>query len=584
MLLKQIIENQVRYIFIILSVFIFSLTLISCSKKDDSASSASSSSAGSSSEIVSVSDSGGYIQIESTNHSLDEGDVIRFSTTDTLPAGLALATDYYVVGTQSTNTFFVSATESGTPIAYTDGGTGTHSWQIAMSSDGLFVTVGDVGTILTSSDGISWTERTSGTTNNLYGVTYGGGLVLTVGDNGTILTSSDGSTWTSRTSGITNNLYGVTYGGGLFVTVGDNRTILTSSDGTTWANTSANKRTTLRYFSKPDAPHLYGVTYGDGLFVTVGGDATIFTSSDGTTWTENGQNLRSNWGDGQYFKAVTYRNKLFVLVGRNGKIMNSPDGITWKERKAGTTNNLMGVTYSPTCGKVEWKGWDAGLCKNGIFVSVGKGGKIITSFDGNWWVKRTFKGAGWIYAVAYGNGTFVTVGNNGTIISSFDGVSWLRRVTGNEIKSKGIDNIREDVPTGYLDIRSGGHNLNVGDVIRFTTTGTLPVGLALNTDYYVVATPSNNAFFVSETEDGTPISIKDCWDEKKELSTDLNCKGTGKPGAPIGEWHAWHYSIDVDVDIDEREEEDTERRARTSFAVPSVTIDDLNAVTYSDQL
>jgi hypothetical protein len=511
---------------------------------------------------------------------LDEGDVIRFTTTDTLPAGLALATDYYVVGTQSTNTFFVSATESGTPIAYTDGGTGTHSWQIAMSSDGLFVTVGNVGTILTSSDGISWTERTSGTTNNLYGVTYGGGLVLTVGDNGTILTSSDGSTWTSRTSGITNNLYGVTYGGGLFVTVGDNRTILTSSDGTTWANTSANKRTTLRYFSKPDAPHLYGVTYGDGLFVTVGGDATIFTSSDGTTWTENGQNLKSNWGDGQYFKAVTYRNKLFVLVGRNGKIMNSPDGITWKERKAGTTNNLMGVTYSPTCGKVEWKGLDAGLCKNGIFVSVGKGGKIITSFDGNWWVKRTFKGAGWIYAVAYGNGTFVTVGNRGTIISSFDGISWLRRVTGNEIKSKGIDNIRQDVPTGYLSIRSPGHNLNVGDVIRFTTTGTLPVGLALATDYYVVATPSNKTFFVSETEDGTPINLKDCMDEAEELSLDLNCKGTGTKGT-----HRWHYSTFIDDEIEEEiEEEDTERRARTSFAVPSVTIDDLNAVTYSDQL
>ena len=260
--------------------------------------------------------------------------------------------------------------------------------------------------------------------------------------------------------------------------------------------------------------------------------------------------------------------------------MNSPDGITWKQRKSGTSMDRMGVTYAPTCGKVEWKGLDAGLCKNGIFVSVGKGGKIITSFDGNWWVKRTFKGAGWIYAVTYGNGTFVTVGENGVILTSFDGISWLRRVTGNEIKSKGIDNIREDVPTGYLDIRSDGHNLDVGDVIRFTTTGTLPLGLALSTNYYVVATPANNSFFVSRTEDGTPIDF--CENELNDDATDLTCKGTGKPGAPIGEWHAWHYSIETD--IDEREEEDTERRARTSFAVPSVTVEDLNAVTYSDQL
>ena len=316
--------------------------------------------------------------------------------------------------------------------------------------------------------------------------------------------------------------------------------------------------------------------------MTVGGNATILTSSDGTTWTENGQNLRSNWGDAQYFKAVTYRKKLFVLGGRNGKIMNSPDGITWKQRKSGTSMDRMGVTYAPTCGKVEWKGLDAGLCKNGIFVSVGKGGKIITSFDGNWWVKRTFKGAGWIYAVTYGNGTFVSVGENGVILSSFDGISWLRRVTGNEIKSKGIDNIKEDVPTGYLDIRSDGHTLDGGDVIRFTTTGTLPLGLALSTNYYVVATPANNSFFVSRTEGGTPIDF--CDTELNDNSTDSPCKGHGKPGAPIGEWHAWHYSNDIDVDIDEREEEDTERRARTSFAVPSVTVEDLNAVTYSDQL
>ena len=115
-----------RYIPIIFFVFLFSLTVISCAKKDDSSSSssASSSSASSSSEIVSVSDSGGYIQIESTNHSLDEGDVIRFTTTGTLPTGLALSTDYYVVAVPINNSFYVSATESGTPIVYTDEGTG----------------------------------------------------------------------------------------------------------------------------------------------------------------------------------------------------------------------------------------------------------------------------------------------------------------------------------------------------------------------------------------------------------------------------------------------------------------------------
>ena len=80
-----------------------------------------------------------------------------------------------------------------------------------------FVSVGNSGTILTSSDGISWTKRTSGTSKYLRGVTYGNGLFVTGGFFGTILTSPDGITWTERTSGIFRNLYGVTYGNGIFV-------------------------------------------------------------------------------------------------------------------------------------------------------------------------------------------------------------------------------------------------------------------------------------------------------------------------------------------------------------------------------
>jgi len=69
-----------------------------------------------------------------------------------------------------------------------------------------FVSVGNSGTILTSSDGILWTKRTSGKWEYLSGVTYGNSTFVTVGFSGTILTSPDGTTWTSRTSGTTNNL------------------------------------------------------------------------------------------------------------------------------------------------------------------------------------------------------------------------------------------------------------------------------------------------------------------------------------------------------------------------------------------
>ncbi len=78
-------------------------------------------------------------------------------------------------------------------------------------TEGLFVSVGVSGTILTSPDGTTWTKRTSGTSNQLLGVTYVNGLFVTVGDYGTILTSSEGNSWTKRTSGISNILGGVTY-------------------------------------------------------------------------------------------------------------------------------------------------------------------------------------------------------------------------------------------------------------------------------------------------------------------------------------------------------------------------------------
>ena len=75
----------------------------------------------------------------------------------------------------------------------------------------LYVSVGESGTILTSSDGTSWDNRTSGTSKHLKGVTYGNGLFVTVGDKGTILTSSDGTTWTERTSGTSRYLQGISY-------------------------------------------------------------------------------------------------------------------------------------------------------------------------------------------------------------------------------------------------------------------------------------------------------------------------------------------------------------------------------------
>lgn len=51
----------------------------------------------------------------------------RLTTTGTLPAGLSLATDYYITTINSTSTIELSLTPHGTPVTLTGNGTGTHT-------------------------------------------------------------------------------------------------------------------------------------------------------------------------------------------------------------------------------------------------------------------------------------------------------------------------------------------------------------------------------------------------------------------------------------------------------------------------
>ncbi len=83
-----------------------------------------------------------------------------------------------------------------------------------------FIGVGSGGKIYQSGDGLTWTQRTSGTLSDLHGMAVGGSLLVAVGDNGAIQTSPTGTIWTSRTSGTSLPLYGVAYSGTMFVAVG----------------------------------------------------------------------------------------------------------------------------------------------------------------------------------------------------------------------------------------------------------------------------------------------------------------------------------------------------------------------------
>ncbi len=76
--------------------------------------------------------------VTSNAHGLSNGDLLQLTTQTTLPAGLALATDYYVINA-TTNTFQLAATPGGVAVDITDTGTGTQTFHLK----GKAIYVGD---------------------------------------------------------------------------------------------------------------------------------------------------------------------------------------------------------------------------------------------------------------------------------------------------------------------------------------------------------------------------------------------------------------------------------------------------------
>src|ERR1043166_7257663 len=165
--------------------------------------------------------------------------------------------------------------------------------------------------IITSTDGIHWTSPGAGqypTSNTLFAVTYGNGLYVAVGDKGTILSSPDGVTWTLHSCGITKNLRAVTYTGSRFMAGGESGTMATSVDGLSW--------TTSQLLSFD----VNGLASGNGAVVAVGaynGAGRLIASTDGVVW--SGTAMVTS----QSMNGVGFVNDRFIALGNNGLIMQS---------------------------------------------------------------------------------------------------------------------------------------------------------------------------------------------------------------------------------------------------------------------
>jgi len=163
------------------------------------------------------------------------------------------------------------------------------------SGSKLWVACGANGTsgILTSADGITWTVRTSTTTQQKNGVAYDEkhALWIVVAGAGDVETSPDGITWTSRTSGVANALRAIDVAAhGVAMAVGDNGDIIRSTDGgVTWKiitepHTSSNMKSIATndkgvwILHDSFAADYLIVSFDDGLtfeFIGLGGNSNI---------------------------------------------------------------------------------------------------------------------------------------------------------------------------------------------------------------------------------------------------------------------------------------------------------------------
>lgn len=92
--------------------------------------------------------------------------------------------------------------------------------------------------IYSSTTGTSWTQRWNLGSGQMNAAVVNNGLYVVVGQGGTIYTStSPTSSWTQRTSNTTASLWGLTYGNGRYIAVGD-RTVVTSTDAINWTATA----------------------------------------------------------------------------------------------------------------------------------------------------------------------------------------------------------------------------------------------------------------------------------------------------------------------------------------------------------
>jgi hypothetical protein len=243
-----------------------------------------------------------------------------------------------------------------------------------------YVAIGQTGSypsftalIYHSNDGITWYSQAVNQFNTRFlNVIWGNNEFIAVGLDSTVITSPDGITWTQKFTNSGINLDSVVWNGTQYVAVGQatgpaEPVVLVSAGADTTAWTT--------YYTPVSTGYFESVVWTGAQYVAVGqtnADSLIQTSPDGITWTQ--QAVGSFTGQ---LKSIAWSGSILVAGGANNTLLSSPDGITWTEYTPNDfVGNLNSITYT-----------------NNLFIASGQdantGGNpsVITSSDGLSWTR-----------------------------------------------------------------------------------------------------------------------------------------------------------------------------------------------------
>ena len=324
----------------------------------------------------------------------------------------------------------------------------TNNLRAVTSSSQAFVAVGDAGTIVSSTDTITWNARTSRSSVDLYGITYGNNMFVAVGGttNAEIVTSPNGVDWARQTPMLTNSLRAVAWGANVFVAVGDQGAILVSTNGLTWSKRPTGLPKMLR------AVDYVNAYWAGPMFIAVGDGGSLLTSPDGLAWTIRSSGVLVDLYCVTAAPDTRGDQRSFLAAGAEGIAIASNDGVTWTAITIPTDQNVYAATAAGAMGAVSvfalagsaglflssdaatsWQtqasgttaNWRSVLQVDGEFLAVGDGGTIRC---GRVYLRRNAGTIAGLSSVTWGSGKYVAVGETGTVLTSPDGATWNQTI------------------------------------------------------------------------------------------------------------------------------------------------------------